>query len=239
MQNETPPAAEGIDYFRQSAEFYPGDNTGLFALPPDVDLAGFPVSSDNNGFCDDEMMRWLRRHRTASLSNLVRIRNAGTTGVNLHLSDLRVEALTDRPAEPVIWFSCPSAGSDDIVEVTIDLADGGRVEFGPSDTDEALPGSAFSFSLAPGEGGVLIVDLIGGDDEYRGMLAATLQYGSEQQSVTLRLDEDSDTFRFPGTGSATSVTIMPPRSPDYPFFCTDESDDEYGCTLPEIRQRVG
>ncbi|WP_344384945.1 hypothetical protein [Asanoa iriomotensis] len=238
INSVTPPAVEGVDYFRQSSDFFPGDNTGLFALPPDVDLTTFPGDPGSYGFCDDDDMAWLERHSIASQSNMVTMRNAGTTGAILHLANLRVEELTSSTPRPVIWFECASAGNDDTVEAFVHLTEGGRIEVDKRNGEALLPGQAFSFSLAPGEGGVLIAHLLGGESDYAGKLVVTVEYGEARQDVVLQLGNQGETFNVPG--GARSITISPPQSATHPFHChglTDD-DDDYGCGISEIRSMV-
>ncbi|MEV0713259.1 hypothetical protein [Asanoa sp. NPDC050611] len=169
---------------------------------------------------------------------MVNMRNAGTTGAILHLANLRVEELTRGEPRPVIWFECATAGNDDIVEAFAHLAEGGRIEIDQRSGEDLLSGHAFSVSLAPGEGGVLIVHLLGGEADYAGRLVVTVECGEAKEDVVLRLGGEGETFSAPGRGR--SVTVSPPRSAQHPFHChgRTDTDDDHDCGIAEIRSRI-
>ncbi|WP_328477843.1 hypothetical protein OHA21_25550 [Actinoplanes sp. NBC_00393] len=236
------PTAEGLEFFRQTVEPI-DEGVSAFALPADAPLEDFPQTG-NSGFCSEEQVAWLRRHGDeAAFTSIIRIRNAGTTGANLNLSDLRIEELESEPAEPVLWFDCPSAGNDDGVEVDIDLDRQGDVKVWYPDRDESVPGSAFSFSLAPGEGGWLLTNALReqAGTSYSGRLVVTARYGDAEQDVALRLIGEEDTFHLPGDGHQDTAKIMASDDPAaYPFQCgwLGEIGESAGCTVEQIRERL-
>jgi hypothetical protein len=218
-----------------------GNGAASFALPADVPLENLP-DGNGIGFCTDEQTDWLRRHGDeATGDGFIRIRNAGTTGAKLNLSDLRIEGLKRTAPKPVIYFACPSAGADDGLIATLNLDRQGGVEVWYPEDEETVPGAAFSFSLDPGEGGRLLTTVIqeSGAD-YSGRLVVTARYGDAEQDVTLRLFGEEDTFHLPGWGHERTVMVTPTDSPDHPFTCRDRGQlYEYsGCTISEIRERL-
>lgn len=227
-------ATGGVSYFRATWDRARDLGTD-YVVPLSAPLESLPTG-DGGGLCTEEQQAWLRKYGTELHGSLsVGMRNAAAGGAILSLRNLRVEEFREEPAQPNLWFACPTAGAADAVVVQMDFTKRGKLTY-QLDDGPVMPGAAFSFNLAPGESGTLLVHPGGLDQTYSGKLVVTLQYGDESRDVALPLGPDPR-FHRPGVGRSKALVVAPSSHVSSDFTCTDSSG-EHGCSMNLIRARL-